>query len=204
MNVYRLPARGPFILLRPRPWRVLLALALLLAVALLAACKSEHVTAQAAPPPLEIPADARGHYCGMYLTEHAGPKGQVRVRDLATPLWFTSIREVFSFLAAPDEPKAVTAVYVQDMARRQADGSFPPDAWIDARAAWYVIGSGVPGLPAAADDAMPFAREADAQAFRSRHGGQVVTFAAMPEDFVRAGADAPQAEGGTPMQGASS
>lgn len=208
MNAYRLPARAfhPVSAGAPaRPWRVLLALALLLAAALLAACKSEHVAAQASapPPPLEISADARGHYCGMYLSEHAGPKGQVRVRDLATPLWFTSIREVFSFLAAPDEPKAVTAVYVQDMARRQADGSFPPDAWIDARTAWYVIGSGVPDFPAA-DDAMPFAREADAQAFRSRHGGQVVTFAAMPEDFVRTGADAPQAEGGTPTQGASS
>lgn len=186
------------------PWRLLLAVLVLLSVALFAACRNDGALAQASVPPLlEIPADARGHYCGMFLTEHAGPKGQVRVRDVATPLWFTSVREVFSFLAAPDEPKAVTGVYVQDMGRRRADGSFPPEAWIDARAAWYVIGSGAAQTPEA-DDAMPFATQADAEAYRSRQGGTVVTFATMPEAFVRAGVDAPPPGVGAPLQGASS
>ena len=171
-------------------WRLpALALALLV-LALLGACQGERVAAQAPSRPLlDIPADARGHYCGMYLSEHAGPKGQVRVRDLAAPLWFTSVREVFSFLEAPDEPKAVTGVYVQDMGRRQADGGFPADAWIDARSAWYVIGAGMPDL-SAADDALPFASREAAQSHRARHGGQVVAFDAMPESFVRMGSDA--------------
>jgi len=175
-------------------WRLPLLTLALLVLVLLGACQGERVVAQAPSQPLlGIPADARGHYCGMYLSEHAGPKGQVRVRDLAAPLWFTSIREVFSFLEAPDEPKAVTGVYVQDMGRRQADGGFPADAWIDARSAWYVIGSGAPESPVA-DDALPFATQAAAEAYRARRGGTVVTFAAMPEAFVRTGSTAP-AEG---------
>lgn len=186
------------------PWRLSLAAAVLIAIALLTACKNESVVAQAPVAPLlDVPADARGHYCGMFLTEHVGPKGQVRVRDLAAPLWFTSIREIFSFLAAPDEPKAITGVYVQDMGRRRADGSFPPEAWIDARSAWYVIGSGAPDAPAA-DDAMPFATQADAEAYRARHGGTVVTFDTMPQAFVSAGSGAPPAGGGASTGGTSS
>lgn len=188
----------------PRRWQLLPLLVLVLLGVLLTACQGGDVAAQASATPVaQIPADAKGHYCGMYLSEHQGPKGQVRVRDLATPLWFTSIREVFSFLQAPDEPKAVTGVYVQDMGRRQSDGSFPPEAWIDARTAWYVIGSGAPDEPAA-DDAMPFAQQAAAQAFAARHGGRVVGFTAMPETFVRAGVSTRSAEGSTPDQGASS
>jgi len=191
---------GPF----TWPWRLPLAAVMLITIALLTACKNESVVAQApASPVLDVPADARGHYCGMFLTEHVGLKGQVRVRDVAAPLWFTSIREIFSFLAAPDEPKAVTGVYVQDMGRRRADGSFPPEAWIDARSAWYVIGSGAQDFPAA-DDAMPFATQADAEAYRVRHGGTVVTFATMPQAFVSAGSGALPAGDGASTVGTSS
>lgn len=185
-------------------WPLLAALAMLLASALAAGCGSDTAVAETPTQPVSvIPAQARGHYCGMYLSEHAGPKGQIRVRDLAAPLWFTSIREVFSFLSAPDEPKAVTGVYVQDMGHRQTDGGFGPDAWIDARTAWYVIGSATPG-PAEADDAVPFARRDQAEAFRAAHGGRVVSFAAMPDTFVRAGSADTASSGDTPAQGAAS
>lgn len=158
---------------------------LLLALVLsLSACRNGGPASAAAPPPVaEIPDDARGHYCGMYMFEHPGPKGQVLIRDEDKPIWFSTIREVFAFSIMPDEPKAILAIYVQDVAHLRPDGSFPPDAWIDARQASYLAGSdhlGNMGVP----DVLPFGDEAAAQAFQQEHGGRLVAFDDMPEDLI--------------------
>src|SRR5690606_5944270 len=82
---------------------------------MVAACGESANTAPPPPPVAAIPKDAVGHYCGMFLFEHKGPKGQVLLRDRDTPVWFTTIREVFAYTRLPEEPKAITATYVQDM-----------------------------------------------------------------------------------------
>ena len=74
-----------------RPRRLLLA-SMLAAAVVLAACERSTPTA-AAPPPIEVTADATGHYCGMLLAEHEGPKGQIHLSSRSEPVWFSSVRD---------------------------------------------------------------------------------------------------------------
>ncbi|MGE5157791.1 MAG: nitrous oxide reductase accessory protein NosL, partial [Gemmatimonas sp.] len=67
-----------------------LALACILLVPfLLAGCNERQ--AATIPPPHKMTAEAIGHYCGMNLFEHRGPKGQILVASLIEPVWFSSV-----------------------------------------------------------------------------------------------------------------
>ncbi|MGB6242611.1 MAG: nitrous oxide reductase accessory protein NosL [Castellaniella sp.] len=126
---------------------------------------------------------AVGHYCGMNLYEHVGPKGQILLRDQDVAVWFSTIREVFAYTLLPEEPKTIVAIYVQDMGQADKQGNPPTDAWIDARSAHFLIESrAVGGM--GAPDALPFAHIEDAQAYREQYGGRIVGFQEMPEDYV--------------------
>lgn len=176
----------------------MICVAPLLAALMLVACgKSPGDGGSTVPPPQALSAEAVGHYCGMNLTEHVGPKGQILLRDWPLPVWFSTIREVFTYTRLPEEPKAILAIYVQDMGQADASGNPPDDAWIDARSAHFLIESrAVGGM--GAPDALPFARRDDALAFAARNGGRIVSFQDMPEDYLlRTGtSDAPR--GGPP------
>jgi len=139
----------------------------------------------AAPPPAPqaVSADAVGHYCGMMLLDHAGPKGQIFVKGRAAPVWFSSIKQVFAYTLLPEEPKGLAAIYVNDMAAAGPDGAADLKAWVDARQAFYVINSNFIG-GMGAEDAMPFSDQTRALAFAQTHGGRVVRFADVPEDYV--------------------
>ena len=152
---------------------------LILLAAPLACCKRD---ADAPPPPPRDATDtATAYFCGMSVNEHDGPKAQIFVRDLADPFWFSSVRDAFSFLMLPETPKAVTAIYVNDMAN--AKDWAHPGPWIDAHEAYYVIGSRKrSGM--GANEAAPFATMAAAQKFVGDEGGRIVRFDAMPRDYV--------------------
>ncbi len=159
------------------------AILLLSISALLSACSQTEQVLAPPPPVTQIPETAVGHYCGMYLFEHQGPKGQILLRERATPLWFTTIREVFAYTLLPEESKAVAATYVQDMAQRDKQGQFPEQAWIPAQEAWYLIHSRYTGGMGTID-ALPFSQEQAAQAFQEQYGGQLVRFKDMPENYI--------------------
>ncbi|MFA7438099.1 nitrous oxide reductase accessory protein NosL [Castellaniella sp.] len=163
------------------PHRLLAAAALGLAV-LLGGC-GDPGNDKASSSPAVMTDEAIGHYCGMFLVEHIGPKGQILLRDQADPVWFSTIREVFAYTLLPEEPKAIVAIYVQDMGRAGPDGNPPDEAWIDAHAAHYVIESDTVGAMGA-PDALPFEHLEQAQAFAQDHGGRIVGFKDMPEDYV--------------------
>lgn len=149
-------------------------LALPLAVALiLAACSKEDA---AAPSPLTLASDATGHYCGMLLSEHTGPKGQILLSG-GKPVWFTSVRDTFTFLRLPEEPKDVAAVYVSDMGAAPSWEKPGDDNWIAAAEAVYVIESDREGGMGGAE-AVPFGKQDAAAAFVAAHGGKIVDFAA--------------------------
>lgn len=156
--------------------------ALALALVLSGCGKADMALAPPAPV-TAIPQTAVGHYCGMFLFEHPGPKGQILLRERDEPIWFTTIREVFAYTLLPEESKAVAAVYVQDMARMDMHGNFAPDAWIPARDAWYLIHSRYAGGMGTID-AFPFGNQNAAQAFQQQHGGRIVRFDDMPENYI--------------------
>ena len=56
-------------------------------------------------------------------------------------------------------------------------------AWVDAYQAYYVIESRFIG-GMGAEDALPFADKAQAEAFVAKNGGKVVAFNEMPEEYI--------------------
>ena len=93
-------------------------IALLLGLLSLAACGQADGTAEA-PRPREVTDASVAQFCGMALAEHGGPKAQIFVRGLADPYWFASVRDAFAFTMLQETPKAIAAIYVNDMARAQ-------------------------------------------------------------------------------------
>jgi len=144
----------------------------LAAVLLLAACSKQD---DAIPGPHAMAADATGYYCGMLLTEHGGPKGQILLRGSDTPVWFSSVRDTINFLRLPEEPKDIGAVYVSDMAKAPNWEEPGAENWIAAADAVYVVGSDRQGAMGGAE-AVPFGARDAAAAFASQHGGKVVSF----------------------------
>lgn len=164
--------------------RVLLSV--VLAAGMLAGCKDETTTA-APPTPLEVQADATGHYCGMLLADHTGPKGQIHVTS-GPPYWFSSVRDTIAFTRLPEEPRDIVAIYVNDMGRASNWDQPEPGTWIDARQAHFVIESDQAG-GMGAPEAIPFGTRAEALAFTAREGGSVLRFDEIPTDYVLAAVD---------------
>ena len=168
--------------------RALAILLLALIILPLAACSDEGDK----PPPsaVELTRDSIGYYCNMVVAEHMGPKGQIHLEGGAAPLWFSSVRDAIAFTMLPEEAKNIAAIYVNDMA--VADWDSPgPGSWIEARGAWYVVGSAKAG-GMGAPEAVPFSRQQAAHDFAAAHGGDVMEFAAVPEGFILGAVETPE------------
>jgi copper chaperone NosL len=145
------------------------------------------------PKPFELTSSAIGHYCAMNLMEHAGPKGQVILASQIDPVWFSSARDTIAFTILPEEPKDIRAIYVSDMAKALSWDDPGANNWVDARKAFFVIGSTVQG-GMGAPETVPFSDRAAADKFVAERGGQVVTFEQIPQDYVL-GSESSPAEG---------
>ncbi len=160
-----------------------IALIAALAGALAAAGCNEKQTDAAAPPAVELTDAAVGHYCGMSVLEHSGPKAQIILASRKDPVWFSSARDAFSFTMLPEEPKDIRAIYVSDMGKAPSWDKPGRTNWIDAKSASFVVGSRMKG-GMGSDEAVPFLEKASAEAFATENGGRVVSFADMPRDYV--------------------
>lgn len=161
--------------------RLASAFAALLSVLAVTGCGDER--SEAPPAPHKLTADAVGHYCGMTLMEHAGPKGQIILASRSDPVWFSSARDAFSFTMLAEEEKDVRAIYVSDMARAPSWDDPGADNWVDAHTAFFVIGSSKQG-GMGAPETVPFSDRAAADKFLGEHGGRVVTFEEVSRDYV--------------------
>ena len=164
-----------------RPQRMLAAGFCLAGLALLVGCDREEQAA--VPPPQELTREASGHYCSMIIADHPGPKGQIHVTGRDKPYWFSSVRDTIAFTYLPEEPKRVRTIYVNDMGRATNWESPEPGTWIDARQAWYVIGSSRRGGMGALET-VPFGEKPVAESFAADYGGRVVAFGDIPHDYV--------------------
>ncbi|MBR0847928.1 nitrous oxide reductase accessory protein NosL [Bradyrhizobium diazoefficiens] len=160
--------------------RAFLVSALLLAV-VLTGCDEKQVAKL--PPPHRMTAELIGHYCGMNILEHPGPKGQIFVASLIEPVWFSSARDTIAFTVLPDEPKDILAIYVSDMGKAPSWDKPGPDNWVEARKASFVIESRARG-GMGGDEAVPFSERAAAEKFVAENGGRIVSFADVPRDYV--------------------
>jgi copper chaperone NosL len=119
----------------------------------------------------------------MNLLEHPGPKGQIIVKSLIEPVWFSSARDAIAFTMLPDEPKDIQAIYVSDMGKAASWDKPGADNWVDAREALFVIESSVKG-GMGSEEAVPFSERAAAEKFVRQNGGRIVSFTEVPRDYV--------------------
>ncbi|MCL4675174.1 MAG: nitrous oxide reductase accessory protein NosL [Pararhodobacter sp.] len=155
---------------------------LVLALLALGACRDE---VAALPDPVEMTAEAVGHYCQMNVLEHPGPKAQVHLVGMVNPLFFSQVRDAIAYQRMPEQSHAIQAIYVSDMGGG-ADWDNPGiDNWIIATTAHYVIGAAVAG-GMGAPELVPFSTLAEAEAFARLHGGTIAGLNDIPDDMVLA------------------
>lgn len=180
---------------------VLLAAALLVFTS---GCERKPEAPATPPPAVEVSTEATGHYCGMLLNAHEGPKGQIHLESRAQPVWFSSVRDTIAFTRLPEEPRDIRAIYVNDMGRAKEWEQPEPGTWVEARQAWFVIESDMRG-GMGAPEAVPFSDRAAADAFRAKHQGRVVRLAEIPDAYVLGPVDLTGAgHAAPPASGASS
>jgi len=135
------------------------------------------------PPPQRLTANSAGHFCGMSLAEHPGPKGQILLRDRGDAVWFSSARDAFAFTMLAEESKTVRAIYVSDMGKAPSWEHPGDDNWIDAHRAWFVIGSRKQG-GMGAPETVPFADLGAAEKFMRANGGSIAAFDDVPQNYI--------------------
>lgn len=134
------------------------------------------------PTPKEPSSNDVGHFCKMIVVNHTGPKGQIFIEGEKDVLWFSTIRDLFSYILLPEEVKRISAIYVNDMGVASWDA---PEAgsWVDAYLAHYVIGSrkkdGMGGK-----SIVPFASKSKAKEFVKKNGGKVVGFSGISKEDI--------------------
>jgi len=166
-----------------------------LALVGLVACGGDETPAEV-PPPHAVTEDAVGYFCSMNLLEHSGPKGQVLVPGADRPVWFSTVRQTVAYTMLPESPRVLSAVYVSDLSQvadwRRVDAA----AWVEARSAWFVVESTATG-GMGGEDPMPFSDRAKAEQFAQQHGGRVLAFNDLTEDYILypSGADGLQPAG---------
>jgi copper chaperone NosL len=151
-------------------------LALVLVCGMLAACED---SSDASTSPLTITGKSFCSLDGMALADYPGPKAQIHYAQ-GEPELFCDTVEMLSIVLQSAEQRPVVAMFVHDMARN--DWDHPASNWIDARSAYYVIGSKRRGSmgPTLAS----FAQQADAAAFAGKEGGKVLAFNQITLDQV--------------------
>lgn len=148
----------------------------------LAGC-NEDIAGQPKPPPQEPTATSVAYFCSMGLLEHGGPKAQAFRIGKSEPLWFSSVRDAVAFSMLPGEPKDVVAIYVNDMAKAKNWEHPEAGTWVEAHDAWYAIGSDY-NADMGGKEPVPFSDEKAAWTFTAAHGGTVVRFNEIPENYV--------------------
>ena len=143
--------------------------------------------------PVALTETAIGHYCGMVLLEHPGPKGQIILAGTPEPVWFSSVRDAVAFTMLPEEPKGIAAIYVSDMGVAPSWDEPGTENWIEARQAFFVVGSAMRG-GMGAEEAIPFSTETAADDFVRENGGEVVGFPDIPRDYVLGTASAEESK----------
>lgn len=121
------------------------------------------------------------HLCGMLISNFSGPKAELFRKGITQAdgdqvKKFCSTRDMFSFYLDPENKRNVTTILVHDMSKAPWDA--PNDGYfIDARQAWYVVGSSKMG--AMGKTLASFSAKTDADAFATEFGGSVIDFSAV-------------------------
>ena len=83
------------------------------------------------------------HLCGMLITRFDGPKGEVFRKEQDDKVFkFCSTQDMFSYYLDPENTRNVAQMLVHDMSKMPwGSDSINDKYFIDAKLAWYVVGS---------------------------------------------------------------
>lgn len=144
-------------------------------VATLAACNKP----VAPVAPQEITSGTSCSLDGMTLADFPGPKGQIQYVT-GKPDYFCDTMEMFSIYLQPEQKKSITGIFTQDMGNTPWEK--PQGHWIDAKQAFYVLGSKKNG--SMGPTLGSFAHQPDAEKFAKEFGGKVLHFDQVTPDMV--------------------
>lgn len=154
---------------------------LLLSVALLSACGGQSDKEAMVHKAVAIEQGEECHLCGMIIGNFPGPKGEAYSSTTDNVEKFCSTRDLFSFILQPENKRQIREVYVHDMSKTNWDK--PSDEkFIDAREAWFVIGSSKKG--AMGKTLGSFSDKADAEVFIQEFGGKLYRFDEITIDIL--------------------
>lgn len=121
------------------------------------------------------------HLCGMIIANFPGPKGEAFQKGHDDVMKFCSTRDLFSYLLQPENQRQVRQVFVHDMSK--TPWQKPEDQYfIDAKEAWFVIGSSQTG--AMGQTLASFSTKEDALAFSKKFGGKLYQFDEITIDIL--------------------
>lgn len=147
-------------------------LALLLSV-LLTACSDDKASTDTAEVrgPVAFAAGDECHICGMIITELPGAKAQAVDSRSSNVQKFCSTQDMLSWWLQPENKTLKAELYVHDMVKTPWE--HPQDEHlIDARSAWYVVGSSVQG--AMGPSLVSFSEREAAETLAATKGGRVL------------------------------
>lgn len=163
-----------------------------LAAMTLTACSGNEEQITAKPAPVNFATGDECHVCGMVITNFPGPKGEAITEKDQHVRKFCSTRDMFAWTLQPENVNRDHTLYVHDMA--QTEWENPNDtALIDAREAFYVVGSGRKG--AMGPTLASFANQTDADGFAAEHGGEVLAYSDITMDHLNTGMAMPGMDG---------
>jgi copper chaperone NosL len=119
------------------------------------------------------------HQCGMLILGFEGPKGelvesaQFTGKQKPPVRKFCSTRDLFAYYFDPEHQRNITQLFVHDMSKTPWEHP-NDDYFIDAKMAWYVVGSEKMG--AMGKTIASFSIQADAVAFAEQYHGKVKSF----------------------------
>lgn len=152
------------------------------------------------PAPVAITSDAACDNCGMIISKHPGPNGEMFYADTAPdshdpPFWFDSLKMcLFPMLLEGRElGYEATAIYATDYSsveyelQTEGEKTFisshtDPTSLAKAQDLTYVVGSDVEG--AMGPDFIPFSNPDEAASFADDYNGRTVDFEDIDEGMV--------------------
>jgi nitrous oxide reductase accessory protein NosL len=161
-------------------------------VATLAGCETGQTADGEPPDPLSLAGGKQCDVCGMVISEHPGPTGQIFYREHSpdqhdNPAWFDSLKAcLFPYYFEHRRLDWTAAVvYVTDYSavdyevsdvegQKYIEVATAAETFVDAEDAVFAVDSDVHG--AMGPDFVPFSDGDDAEAFVREHGGRTLSF----------------------------
>lgn len=153
----------------------------LVATFALSGCGEDSPEKLAAHTAVAIESGEECHLCGMIITNFPGPKGQLIERGQSRNMKFCSTRDMFAYLLDPEHQHNIQSAFVHDMAVTPWDHP-DEETYIDARKAWYVVGSSQKG--AMGPTLASFADKQTAQVFANEYQGKLYQFEDLSLELI--------------------